>query len=313
MKRSLLVLLCIALLFFTAACGSTGTEEPTDTGQTVVETITMEAVSIPSSSGSYDIPAIVTMPAGDGPFPFVVMCHGWAGNKDEGHGFGFIARQLALEGVGTIRMDFNGTGDSTVDFVEFCNTTSVKDVNDCLDYCLENYPIDAEQLGIFGYSNGGRIAAMITAQENPYKVRVMLAPYIYATSTAEELEDHIKTCEEQGYVEREWYGRTLKVGKQDYLDDKAFNENLDAYLVPGVVTLVICGSEDEAILTENSIAYAQAIQAHYLVVQGANHGYGMYGNDDASNEILDTVAGAVASFFRLHLTTENAQHEFAQQ
>ena len=317
-KRLALIMATAAMLSMTNCVGVLAAESETvsEVEETDVENkITHKTVQIDSTTGEYKIPAVVTLPEGKENVPLVVICHGWAGNKDEGHGLGYIADRMAESGIASIRMDFIGTGDSEEDFIGFCNTTAINDVSDCLEYCLQNEPVNEEKLGIFGYSNGGRIAATITAKEdNPYKVRVLLAPGIYPSDGLDAtLEDDIAECDKNGYIEKDWYGRTLKVGKQNYEDRLTFQENLDQYLVPGIDTLVIYGTEDTSVHTENSRKYAEEIEANSLVVQGADHGYGMYGTDEKSCEILDTVAGETAAYFGLRLNDDNAMSLFGEE
>lgn len=75
-----------------------------------------EAADISYESRGVEVPATVIMPAGKGPFPIVVMAHGHGGSRDENVGFPSIADALAKKGIGSIRMDFPGSGDSTESF-----------------------------------------------------------------------------------------------------------------------------------------------------------------------------------------------------
>lgn len=52
----------------------------------------------------------------------------------------------------------------------------IADSNAAKDYLVANYPVDADKLGILGYSMGGRIALeIITAEDNPYKATLILS------------------------------------------------------------------------------------------------------------------------------------------
>src|SRR5690606_12672129 len=70
-----------------------------------------------------------------------------------------------------------GSGDSKEPFTEGYLTNMISDSNASLGYILENYAVDKDRLGIFGYSMGGRIALTIGASsDNPYKAIGLLAP-----------------------------------------------------------------------------------------------------------------------------------------
>ena len=83
------------------------------------------------------------LPAGEGPFPAVVMLHGTGSTKDEaGDGYKAAAPVLAEKyGIATIRIDFPGNGDSTAvayyfDGVNWVQTTNV---NACRQQIPENF------------------------------------------------------------------------------------------------------------------------------------------------------------------------------
>lgn len=286
-------------------------EETTVPQDVVTEPYTEENVSVPSSVGSYNIPAVLTVPAGEGPFPLVVMNHGFAGSKDENVGFIYIARRLAEAGIASIRMDFCGSGDSLVDFVEFSEYNAVSDSNDCLHYALENANIDEENLGIFGYSNGGVISAIIVAEEDcPYSVRVLLAPAV--TVTFDGGAENLAIAEENGYVEMPWFGNTLHIGAEYYRSSLEFHENLDTYLQPSIDTLVIYGTEDTSVPPEHNETYAAAVNADVLRIYGANHGYGFYDTSVEGCKVMDTVAGGVVEYFGSRLLGSPAVDMFGE-
>lgn len=133
--------------------------------------------NIKIKNGKRIVPAVVTFPEGEGPFPAVVMNHGHGGTKEEHGGFTSLAKAFAKRGILTIRMDFPGTGESTEPFTENYISNMISDSNSSLEYILDNYNIDKNKLGIFGYSMGGRVALKIVAQaDNPYQAIGLLAP-----------------------------------------------------------------------------------------------------------------------------------------
>ncbi|NMA99004.1 MAG: alpha/beta fold hydrolase, partial [Phyllobacteriaceae bacterium] len=135
------------------------------------------SIDVTVMNGDRAVPATVVVPDGEGPFAAVVMNHGHGGGRQENGGFGGIASALAERGILTIRMDFPGSGDSTEPFTEGYLSNMISDSNASLQYILDNYDVDENRLGIFGYSMGGRIAITIgAAEDNPYRAMGLLAP-----------------------------------------------------------------------------------------------------------------------------------------
>ena len=255
-------------------------------------------VSVPSTTGDYQISAVLTTPNTDEKVPLVAMLHGFAGNKDEGKGFIHIARVLAQHGVASIRMDFAGTGDDTRSFKEYTLDGAAADTTDCVNYVLANANIDETRLGIFGYSNGGRIATMLTSSDNRYQVRALLAPAVSADTTG--VQASLDECAETGYQEIEWYGRTIQVSKEYYESWIRFAENLAEYEKALLPTLVVHGTKDGIVVDQ----FVETVGADELTLFGADHGYGFYGDDEVSFNTMDTVANAVAGFFAQHFVAQ---------
>ena len=75
-------------------------------------------------SGDHVLAGTLTVPAGDGPFPAVVLISG-SGPSDRDESlpgvalkpFARLAEELAVEGVATLRYDDRGVGKSTGDFL----------------------------------------------------------------------------------------------------------------------------------------------------------------------------------------------------
>ena len=150
MKKFLVLLMALCMML----SGMALAEAPAYT-----ETI----VSIPN--GDHEIPATVCVPAGEGKFPAVVMLHGTASNREEaGNGYKMAAPVLAEKyGLATIRIDFMGNGDSTADYMGYTFDSAVSDAVAAANYMkgLEN--VDAENIGVMGWSQGGTDALLAAA------------------------------------------------------------------------------------------------------------------------------------------------------
>ena len=267
----------------------------------------LEEVTV--TNGARAVPATVVLPDGDGPFPAVVMNHGHGGGRQEGGGFERLAKALADAGIATIRMDFPGTGDSKEPFTEGTLSNMVSDSNASLAYLLANYPVDANRLGILGYSQGGRVALTIAqAADNPYKAVGLLAPsanwgkelaLFFAGSEAEYDRLYAEASSDKGYADY-----TTQYGQQQQLSKAWFDELLESRPLDGIgaykgAMLVVHGDKDTVIPPAQNEAVIAAYPAGSIVlVPGADHGYGFYSDQP---DVSALVESSFATFFSENL------------
>lgn len=269
----------------------------------VAQAETVEEITV--QNGERAVPATVVVPDGDGPFPAVVMNHGHGGGRQENGGFGGIAEALADRGILTIRMDFPGSGDSQERFTEGYLSNMISDSNASLQYVLDNYPVDAGRLGIFGYSMGGRIAMTIgSSGDNPYRAMALLAPSAdwgqemmigFLGGQAEYDRLYQQASGEQGYAEfvTQW-GQTQELSQQ-WFDEMIESKPLELIGAYGGAMVVLFGDKDDVVRPGVSQAVAEAYPAATLVtVPDADHGYGFYSDQP---EVTALVEGTLADFF----------------
>jgi len=123
------------------------------------------------------------VPVGEPPFPAVLFCHGFAGNK-----VGFqrqhvrVAEQLAEEGIAVLRFDYRGCGDSEGDLQEMMFSSNINDALVAFEYLKGQSFVDSERMGILGRSLGGAIAIHIALTCRNVKSLALWAP---ASNTGE--------------------------------------------------------------------------------------------------------------------------------
>ncbi len=268
---------------------------------------TVEEITV--QNGARAVPATVVVPDGEGPFPAVVMNHGHGGGRQENGGFGGIAEALAERGILTIRMDFPGSGDSQERFTEGYLSNMISDSNASLQYVLDNYPVDAERLGIFGYSMGGRIAMTIgSAEDNPYRAMALLAP---SADWGQEMmtgflggqegfdKYYAEASGEKGFAEfvTQW-GQTQELSKQ-WFDEMTESKPLELIGAYDGAMIVLYGDKDDVVPPAISEAVGAAYPAATLVeVPDADHGYGFYSDQPDVTALLE---GTLADFFEENL------------
>ncbi len=257
------------------------------------------------TNGARAVPATVVIPDGEGPFPAVVMNHGHGGGRQEGGGFGRLAKALADAGIITIRMDFPGNGDSKEPFTEGYLSNMISDSNASLAYLLANYPADPDRLGILGYSMGGRIALTIGETEgNPYKAMGLLAPsanpgkglaLFLAGSEAELDRLYAEASSDKGYADyTTQYGQQQQLSKQ-WFDELIASSPLDTISAYKGAMLVVHGDKDTVITPDENAAVVAAYPAASIVlVPEADHGYGFYSDQPQVSALVES---SFAKFF----------------
>lgn len=119
---------------------------------------------------------IVTLPDGNGPFPFVVHLHGFAGNCGGYKGmYIHLSRALAREGIGSARFDFYGNGESDGEFSDMSFDGLFTDAEDMLKWAKAQPYVDSDKLFLSGQSMGGYIAASVAPKVQSYGL-VLLCP-----------------------------------------------------------------------------------------------------------------------------------------
>ena len=120
----------------------------------------------------------LTVPAGKGPFPAVVLISG-SGQQDRdgtifGHrSFRLIADRLARAGFAVLRTDDRGVGKSTGAFGTL--ETDIGDARAAFEWLGKQPEVDGKRVGLLGHSVGGLIAPTIAARTQKVAFVVALA------------------------------------------------------------------------------------------------------------------------------------------
>lgn len=135
----------------------------------------------------------LTLPAGRGRHPVLVMTHGSGRASRDFAYYGLFAAHLAGYGLGVL------TWDKRADW----RTASVRDLAGdamaAIDYLKTRKDIDRARIGVFGHSQGGWIAPLVATQRGAAFVCVIAAP---AVSTAEqELDEAASDLKKRGFGE----------------------------------------------------------------------------------------------------------------
>ncbi|MFM8877446.1 MAG: alpha/beta hydrolase family protein [Anaerolineae bacterium] len=132
-------------------------------------------ISYPSEG--LTITGVLNIPAGEGPFPVIVMNHGFYPRSEytSGDGSQRAAEYLTQRGYITVSSDYRTWGGSEFG-VSFFHTGLVADVMNLLA-SLDSIPqADVSRIGMWGHSMGGGITTKILTLQSPVRAAVLYAP-----------------------------------------------------------------------------------------------------------------------------------------
>ncbi len=266
----------IVLVMLAAVCLLTGcTSAKTEMRETTTE------YSVLIDNADHQIPATVVIPAGDEVVPMVVMLHGTGSSKDEaGDAYKMLAPMLAEAGIGSIRFDFPGCGDSTADYVIYSNTEAISDVAAVMGYLAGTNVVDMDRVGILGWSQGGTDALLAASVLDEFKSVATWAGALDIGSMA--TEQMRKDAKEQGYAVFVFGFRPdahlgLKwIEEADSMDVLEYASKIKAPIasIHGTLDDTVPFSDSEKVQ-----AVAQNPKSELLPIEGTDHLYGVFSGD----------------------------------
>ncbi len=139
-----------------------------------------EEVSFYNAKGRDTLAGTLTLPAGIGNFPAVILITGsGAQNRDEellGHKpFLVLSDFLTRNGIAVLRYDDRGTAHSTGNFATATTNDFADDAEAAFNFLRTRKDIDKNKIGLMGHSEGGVVAPMVAARNKNIAFIVMLA------------------------------------------------------------------------------------------------------------------------------------------
>ena len=238
-----------------------------------------DALSTPLmlDNGEYEIPAIMTSPEGTAVVPGVILLHGSASHKNEvGDLYLRLAEQLANNGIASIRIDFAGTGDSPVDYTHYTLKTAVRDAEVALAFLRSQPQVDANRIGVVGFSQGGLIAQLLLAQQPDIKSFVAwssvasdgIGPF------ADMFETLYMKAKREGQVEQQFAWRPPLTISYEWFEQVMANQSLSGMAEYTGSVLAIAGSNDMVVpptAATRLIVASGSDVARAVIIKGADH------------------------------------------
>lgn len=238
---------------------------------------------------AHEIPAVLTVPEGDGPFPSVLLIHGFASEKDEVGGFYVrLAEALAERGYASLRFDFPGSGDSEASFQLNDIPFQIADAQRAFDYMAALDVVDESRLGVVGFSLGGIVGSALAGEEERVQALALWStPGDTAGRFLDRYDAYYGEAKEAGYA-------LVDLGFTSVELSAAFLESTFAsYPLYDIRTyenplLVIAGEDDDEIPGQAPlfIQAAASFDATMLIVPGADHIFNVLGDDQDDAELV---------------------------
>ena len=150
-------------------------QEPTEPFPYYSETVNFE-----NREAGIVLAGTLSLPEETGNYPVVVMISG-SGPQDRneeiaGHKpFLVIADFLTRNGIGVLRFDDRGVGESKGDFKTATSNDFASDVQSAVSFLKNRKGVDADNIGLIGHSEGGVIAPMVASKSNDVDFIILMA------------------------------------------------------------------------------------------------------------------------------------------
>ena len=244
------------------------------------------------------VAATLSMPAGDGPFPAVLMLHGFGSSRDEVGGmYATEAAALAEAGIASLRIDFRGFGQSAGDTGQHTVDRQNEDSAVGLAALMATAGVDAGRIGVLGFSFGGGAAIQLAAA-HPDTVKSVVTwssvgdyDVDFLQSMGQATFDRVAA---EGIVGLDLGWRTIAL-KDSFFSSLATHDILAALATYRGAFLSITGGDDYyARYSQPMLDAAAGADKQALVIDGADHIYHVF--EPALSSVQQVVETTVRRF-----------------
>lgn len=234
----------------------------------------------------HTLSARLFMPAGKGPFPVLIFCHGFKGFQDWGF-FPHMHRVFNSHGIALITFNFTHNGvdeENPADFTRldlFAQNTISREIAELGSVVVwveqhgEEEGLDTSRIAVGGHSRGAADAIVYAASDEQISNVVAWAPVSdYAALFATADKEKWKT---DGYilVPNARTGQQMPVNYSFWQDLQTNHEKLDVLEAAGSLEcglLIAHGTEDMSVPIQHAEAlYDECWHALLMKIEGADH------------------------------------------
>jgi len=139
-----------------------------------------EDVTFQNTKAKISLSGTLTLPKKEGNFPVVILISGSGPQNRDGELLGhkpflIISDYLTKNGIGVLRYDDRGVGQSKGDFKTATSADFATDVESAIAYLKTRKEADKRKIGLIGHSEGGLIAPMVASKSKDLAFIILLA------------------------------------------------------------------------------------------------------------------------------------------
>ncbi len=206
-------------------------------------------------------------------YPLVIMLHGFTANRN-GPRFAFVrlARELEKCGIGSVRFDFLGSGESDLDFVDMTFSKELEQAICILETMSKH--AEVSQIYLLGHSMGGALAGQLAAKfPDVIQKCVLWAPAFCMPQLIGAMSTQISPLENGCY---DCKGLDLSQAFVDEMLQLDLYSGLNQYRHP---LMLIHGTEDPTVPYVSSKQYLKAYgreDIDFKPLEKGSHNYEVY-------------------------------------
>ena len=237
---------------------------------------------------------LLTLSPAEAAAPCIVLLHGFGGHRNEvGDLFATLAALLADRGIGSLRFDFPGCGNSNGDFADTTIDRQIAAARDALHFAA----VQASDIGLLGFSFGAAVACACLDSAYGVRALVLWAPVMEPKSDMAAVVGISRAAEAEraGFVSVPWGERSITL-KRDFfrsLDGAAPLAQLADFTGD---MLAIAGDADPFAkhLPAIGAATKNARRSQSSCIKGADHFFDVL---KPGSRVPDLVTSVTADFF----------------
>lgn len=227
----------------------------------------------------------VYVPQGSGPFPLVIISHGFGETAAETARF---AVRFAERGIAAYVFDFCGgsvSGRSDGETTSMSVLTELADLNAVINGFKEISSIDSDRIFLFGDSQGGLVSAMAAAERGEdIAGLVLFYPALVIPDDTRREFSSIDMIRDVNYR----FGIPIGRVYHEAVYDMDVLEAIAGYDGP---VLIVHGDADSIVpFSYSELADSQYENSHLIILPGAGHGFHGSDFDMACNEAVSFVS-----------------------